>query len=124
MAEPPLHDCHVLVVEDEYLLAEDLQHALTRAGATVLGPVPDVAEALALIAAGARIDMAVLDLNLRGDIAFPVADALLARGVPFALSTGYDERWLPARFAAVPRLEKPFKVERLAERLAPLRSAG
>ena len=120
MVEPSLQGCRILVVEDEYLLADDLSHALTSAGAEVLGPVPSVAEATRMIAAAARIDAAVLDVNLRGDMIFPVADALSERGVPFAFATGYDQWALPERFAAIPRVEKPFKVSSIAAVLGPL----
>lgn len=124
MVEQTLRNCRILVVEDEYLLADDLCHALEEAGAIVLGPVPGVEEALALIEAESRIDAAVLDVNLRGDMVFPVADALHARNVPFAFATGYDQWTLPDRFAALPRLEKPFRPDRLAAKLSPLLSAA
>lgn len=120
MAEQCLRGCRVLVAEDEYLLADDLSHALAQAGAEVLGPVPSVEEATAFVARDERIDAAVLDVNLRGDMVFPVADALAARGIPFAFATGYDRWALPDRFAAVPRVEKPFTGYRVAATLAPL----
>lgn len=119
-----LRDCRILLVEDEYLLADDLTHVLEQSGAVVLGPVPSVDGALAMIDTEPRIDAAVLDVNLQGAMSFPVADALLARGVPFTFATGYDPWMFPARFAALPRLEKPFRPERLAEKLGPLLSSG
>lgn len=122
MVEQTLRDCRILVVEDEYLLADDLCHALEQAGAVVLGPVPGVEEALALIETEPRIDAAVLDVNLRGDMVFPVADALRDRNVPFAFATGYDRWILPDRFAAHPRIEKPFRTDKLATKLTPLLS--
>ncbi|MDF0488432.1 response regulator [Sphingomonas sp. H39-1-10] len=124
MIEQVLRGCRVLVVEDEYLLADDLSVALSSAGAEVLGPVPSVDEAAERITAEPRIDVAVLDVNLRGDMVFPVADALIERGVPFAFATGYDCEALPDRFAAVPRVEKPFKAHRVAAILAPLIASG
>lgn len=122
MVEQTLRNCRILVVEDEYLLADDLCHALEQAGAIVLGPVPGVEEALALIEAEPRIDAAVLDVNLRGDMVFPVADALHHRSVPFTFATGYDQWILPDRFAAHPRIEKPFRADKLAAKLSPLLS--
>jgi hypothetical protein len=62
----------------------------------------------------------VLDVNLRGDMVFPVADALRARGIPFAFATGYDGWALPERFADAPRVEKPFKGFRVAAVLGSL----
>ena len=83
---------HVLVVEDEYLLAEDLRMTLERYGAEVLGPVPSVGEAMASIADHPELDGAVLDMNLRGNMVFPVADMLVARGITFFFTTGYIDR--------------------------------
>jgi len=120
MAERSLHGMRILVVEDEYLLADDLRDTLVEAGAEVLGPVPSVNDAQALIAAEAKIDAAVLDINLRGEMVFPVADALRARGVPFAFATGYDEWALPERFAGSPRVEKPLKGAKVMSLLGPL----
>ncbi|UYY57518.1 response regulator [Sphingomonas sp. S2-65] len=120
MAEPALEGMRILVVEDEYLLADDLRDALTEAGAVVLGPVPSVGEAQALIAGEALIDAAVLDINLRGEMVFPVADTLRARGVPFAFATGYDQWALPERFTGAPRVEKPLKGAKVMSLLGPL----
>ena len=117
-----LNGCHVLVAEDEYLLASDITHALTEAGAIVLGPAPSIEEALALVLSAPRIDLALLDVNLRGDMVFPVADALVERGTAFAFATGYDPGTLPDRFAAVPRLEKPLPSRLLTRELALLLS--
>jgi CheY-like chemotaxis protein len=73
----------ILVVEDEFLLAEALVDGLERCGASVVGPVPTVEKALKAVASADRIDFAVLDINLRGQMVYPVADALKERGVPF-----------------------------------------
>ncbi len=97
----------VLIVEDEYFLADELHRALTAAGADVLGPVPSVEAALELLKGGRMPEAAILDVNLGGVLAFPVADALAERGVPFVFTTGYDQAALPERHAAVHRLEKP-----------------
>ena len=99
----------VLAVEDEYFIAEELEDALRKAGATVLGPVSSVDGALALLRSEAPPEAAVLDVNLCGEMVYPVADLLTARGVPFVFTTGYDQTVLPARYAAVRRLEKPFE---------------
>jgi CheY-like chemotaxis protein len=111
MLERPLRDRIILVVEDEYMLADELRCEIGDAGATVLGPVGTVADALALAKREARIDGAVLDVNLRGEMAFPVADLLIQRGVPFIFTTGYDESVIPDRFANILRCEKPIAVD-------------
>ena len=108
----------VLLVEDDYLLATVLCQELEGAGAQVLGPVPDVAAALALLSVGDGVDAAVLDVNLGGTMAWPVADALLARSVAFVFLTGYDAGTIPARYAGVSRCEKPVELAEIAQALA------
>lgn len=105
-----LRHCRILVVEDEYMLADELQRELSRAGAVVVGPVPTVAMALDLLAREADLDGAVLDVNLGGDLVYPVADALAGRKVPFVFVTGYDAQALPPRFVHAPRCEKPVRI--------------
>jgi two-component system, response regulator PdtaR len=78
----------VLVVEDEFLIAMDLELLLQRHGWRVLGPAATVDEALRLLA-GERPDVALLDVNLRGGLVTPVAEELRARGVPFVLASAY-----------------------------------
>ncbi|AJR25985.1 MULTISPECIES: response regulator [Sphingobium] len=120
MTEAALQDCRILIAEDEYLIAADIAEALEQDNAVILGPVPRVADALSLIGSGTRIDLAVLDVNLCGDMAFPVADALVEQRIPFAFATGYDGWTIPARFADVPRLVKPFRPDRLRSALKSL----
>lgn len=100
----------VLVVEDEYVLAEDLREELEREGAEVLGPVPSVAGALALLRGGPAPYVAILDINLQGEMAWPVADRLRELGVPFIFATGYEAEAIPRAYADVPRAEKPVAV--------------
>lgn len=114
MAEHSLSGCRVLVVEDEYFLADDLRTALEDAGATVLGPVANVADAAALANAAGDFDGAILDVNLGGELVFGLADLLRERQVPFILATGYDESFIPERFADVPRCDKPLNMHRIA----------
>jgi len=97
----------ILIVEDEYYLAEDLAETLRNEGAHVIGPVGTLAEAQEIVGRE-RLDCAILDMNLRGDMAFPVADRLEAAGIPFIIATGYNSASLPERFSAIPRVEKPF----------------
>ena len=125
MAHPPdptdpLTDVHVLVVEDEYLVAMEMASELQDRGAVVVGPVGDVASALGLAAAADAIDVAVLDVNLGGDWVFPVADRLSERGVPSVFVTGYDDAAIPASYAAVERVRKPVQVEELVEHVSRL----
>jgi CheY-like chemotaxis protein len=102
----------ILVVEDEYMVAQDFRSELEDAGALVLGPTPSVAGAMALLSRAAVPDAAILDVNLGGEMVFPVAEVLRERGIPFIFATGYDRWSLPPAYADVPRCEKPFNVGR------------
>lgn len=120
MPDDPLSGRRVLVVEDEYFLADELDVALKAVGAVVLGPVPSVNSALDLLKTAGSPDAATIDLNLGGELAYPVADALLAKGVPCLFTTGYDQASLPERYAAVRRLEKPVDVRKVLRELGGL----
>lgn len=89
-AGPGLSDQHVLVVEDEAVVAMELTRVLTAAGAKVVGPAGTIEEAMALLDAH-PVDRALLDVNLGGRLITPVAKALNRRGVPFVYLTGYQE---------------------------------
>lgn len=104
---PDLTNARILIVEDEYYLADDLARALELQGAEVIGPVGSLDEADALVGQG-DFDCAILDINLRGEMAFPVADRLESKGIPFIVASGYNSAAIPDRFLAVPRVEKPF----------------
>lgn len=100
---------HVLVVEDEHLLALDLARELEDAGAKVVGPVATIKDALGTIAS-TELDGAVVDVQLRDGWSFEVANALADRHVPFIFATGFiGQDMLPARHADLPFVEKPFK---------------
>lgn len=115
MADQTIRDCSVLVVEDEYMLADELVTELTDAGASVLGPVATIEDAIAIIQDEPNMDGAILDANLRGEMVFPVADLLLERGVPFVFTTGYDAAVFPNRFEHIVRCEKPLDTTRVAQ---------
>ena len=107
----------VLVVEDEYMLAEDLREELERQGALVMGPVASVADALELLRSGPAPYVAILDINLGGEMAYPVADALRARDIPFIFATGYEAQAIPKAYKDVPRAEKPVEVRQATAKL-------
>jgi DNA-binding response OmpR family regulator len=88
-----IHGARVLVAEDDYLCASDLSDELRRAGACVIGPVPTASDAIALLDSG--IDLVVLDVQLRGEIAMPVAQAADRRLIPFVVVSGYEESLFP-----------------------------
>ncbi|SFP60633.1 response regulator [Sphingomonas rubra] len=107
MADALLRDQRVLVVEDEYLIAEAMERGLRRAGAIVLGPVSNVAAALALLEREGSVDGAVLDINLGDQKVYPVVDALLAQGARCVFATGNDPSDVPSAYAAIARCDKP-----------------
>jgi CheY-like chemotaxis protein len=115
----PFSGRRVLLVEDEMIVACLLEDMLADLGCTVVGPAASVDQALAMIDAEA-IDVAVLDVNLNGQMSYPVADALAARGVPFAFSTGYHKDRLLENYRNVPALQKPFHLSELTDMLTKL----
>ena len=118
MTGASLRDCRILVVEDEYLIAYDMQQGLQEAGAIVLGPVPSVEEALELLRGEPDVDGAVLDINLAGEKVFPVADALAARGIRFVFATGYDASAVPPAYRHITRYDKPVEAATIARALS------
>ncbi|HVF95358.1 MAG TPA: response regulator [Sphingomonas sp.] len=115
MIDHGLHHCRILVVEDEYMLAEELAQELADAGAQVLGPVASIETAMALLDHEANPHGAILDVNLGGEPVFPLADTLIGRGIPVIFTTGYDPATLPIRFAHVRTCGKPFTSARVTE---------
>lgn len=107
-----LQGVSVLVVEDDYLLAEEIASTLHEHGAVVLGPVPDVARGRALLAE-AKPDCALLDINLKGRFVYELAEELLQLGVPPIFTTGYDSTFLPPRFSERTCLAKPIDMREL-----------
>jgi len=92
---PPAGGHRVLLVEDQFIIAFELERTLTAAGCEVVGPIGRLQPALEM-ATTAQLDFAVLDVNLFGERVFPVAAMLQSRGIPFLLTTGYGEAGVPA----------------------------
>ncbi|HEX5776598.1 MAG TPA: response regulator [Caulobacteraceae bacterium] len=111
-----LNGLKVLVVEDEMLVSMLVEDMLADLGCTVVGPAAELDEAMTL-AQDADIDLALLDVNLGGKPIFPVADALKARGVPFAFASGYGEAGLSEDHRGAAVLQKPFREADLAKAL-------
>ena len=102
----------LLLVEDEALTGMMMSDMLTELGFDVIGPFGRLADAMAAVG---REDFqaAILDVNLDGEMVYPVADAVLARGVPFVFVTGYGAEGIDRRFAQVPVLQKPIERQML-----------
>ncbi len=97
----------ILVVEDEMLIGMLLEDMLADLGHEVVAVVPRVNEAL-VAAQNETFHLAILDVHLNGQAVFPVAEALIERGIPFVFATGYGERGLPEKYRDRPILQKPF----------------
>jgi DNA-binding NtrC family response regulator len=119
----PFSGRRVLVVEDEMMVAWLLEDMLAELGCAVVGPAGSVKQALAMIDAEA-IDVAVLDVNLNGEMSYPIADALAARGVPFIFVTGYDKDRMLDGYRIFPVLQKPFHRLEFSDTLAKLLTQG
>jgi PAS domain S-box-containing protein len=102
----------IMVVEDEALVAMALGELLNEMGYSVIGPFSRISEAIITLRSG-RIDAAVLDINLGGEVVYPLADILMADGVPFIFVTGYSDEEIEHRFSNVPVLQKPIERDAL-----------
>jgi DNA-binding response OmpR family regulator len=112
----------VLIVEDEMMIAMMMQDMLEEIGCEVIGPANRVDAALAL--ADAEIDVALLDVNLAGELVYPVADRLRARGIPIIFLTGYGNIGIDPRYREAPVLSKPFDLTALEAVLVKLKPPG
>lgn len=120
MTEPindsKFNSLRVLIVEDEAQVALQLEDMLGDLGASVVGPASRVGQALDLLDRQV-VDAAVLDLNVAGELVYPVADQLAARGIPFVFATGYGADALTDAYRTRPVLEKPFRLSQLGKAL-------
>lgn len=119
-AQYPLAGLRILLVEDEYFTAQETQRVIERAGGAVVGPFGQLPEVMET-GLDEPLDAAVIDIGLRGETAYRLAEALDARGVPYLFATGYDQAAVPERFSAVPLLQKPFREPQLVRLVAELR---
>ncbi|AVJ35284.1 response regulator [Stenotrophomonas sp. MYb57] len=104
-----LAGCRVYVVEDNYLLALTVVEFLECAGAEVLGTTGKLGDAQRFVAENQRsIDAVILDVNLRSETSYPLAEQLVASAIPFVFTTGYDATSIDARFRDHPVCCKPF----------------
>ena len=103
-----------LIVEDELLVGMMVEDMLVEFGHSVLHNIQDFTTAIEVAEKG-KFDMALLDLNLRGQSSLPIANVLMERGIPFVFATGYGRGVLDQRFANVEVLAKPFLASDLAK---------
>ncbi|WP_026618126.1 response regulator [Ensifer aridi] len=108
----------VLVLEDNFLIALDMEQMLNALGVTSVHVATTKEKAMEFIA-GHAIDFAILDINLGDDTSFTVADALIARGIGIGFTSGYGELLaLPSHLRDVPRIDKPFSEGTLSSLIA------
>src|SRR4051794_23221324 len=115
----PLSRCNILIVEDQAIIALDLESAVEEANGQVIGPASTVREALHLLRAS-TVDAAILDANLPDGDVTPVAEELIDRGIPFVISTGVA---IPLQLRHYPGLlvfRKPTPSSRLIREVAAL----
>ncbi|MGD9028031.1 MAG: response regulator, partial [Methyloceanibacter sp.] len=105
--EELLKGLRVLVVEDQAPIALQLEDMLVESECQVVGPASRVGQALRLLGENV-VDAAVLDLNVAGELVYPVADALDARGLPYIFATGYDPSDVSGRYGHRNIVQKPF----------------
>ena len=111
-----LEGYRVLVVEDEFLIALEVEDAIRRAGGTVIGPVSTLENGLDTAEHG-TFDVAVVDMNLRGEVATPIAETLAQRRIPFVAATGYDIARIAPELDCPRHLRKPYRSDELIHTL-------
>jgi len=117
IAMKPAAGPRVLLAEDEPLVGMMVRDMLEEAGWAVVGPLSDLGQAVQ-VAREEAFEAAVLDVNLNGSFAYPLAEELHARGVPFVFVTGYAGEGLDERFAGTPALQKPIEAGALQTALS------
>ncbi|MDL2406241.1 response regulator [Rhizobium calliandrae] len=106
----------ILIVEDEYFLADNTRRQLEKLGAIVVGPTGRVDQALEIIG-DEEVDGAILDIHLGGELVFPVAERLDELKIPYVFATGYDPSIIPPSFTGFVLCEKPIEIEHIAKAL-------
>lgn len=114
-----LKGLRVLVAEDEFLVALLLEEELHSLGCLILGPYTTVARA-AQASRTEQFDLAILDVNLAGELVYPLADDLTMRDVPFLFLSGYGPADIPERFRSSVRVAKPYDPSALAAAITAL----
>ena len=110
----PLHGLSVLIIEDEFIIGMMLLNEMERAGATSVGQVSSVADALKEIESGVA-DVAIVDSKLADGSAADLADMLERRGMRYVVVSGYERANLPERLKGAPFVPKPVSVPLLIE---------
>jgi CheY-like chemotaxis protein len=110
--EVPERRLRILIIEDEMLVAMNIEDMLLDLGHEVAGLAGRLDAALSL-AREAEFDLAMLDVNLAGETSFPVAAVLAERSIPFLFATGYGAKGIAEEYRDRPVLQKPFRAQDL-----------
>ena len=114
-----LQGCRVLIVEDQFLIAEEMSAIIRGLGAEVVGPSATIGASLQLLR-NTRVDLAILDINLDGEQVYVVAQELRNHDIPFFFATGYEPWVVSLQFQDAPHLEKPVNSFSLIQAIATL----
>ena len=113
----PVEGLSVFVVEDEALVLMNLEDMLEELGCQVLGPAMRIDRAEQIVQDGMSADVAILDVNVAGEMIFPFARRLAERNIPIVFATGYGRSGLPDDFNDYPILQKPYTTDDVAQGL-------
>ncbi|MBK5569657.1 response regulator [Ensifer sp. SSB1] len=118
MDEVPPHVRAVLILEDNFLIASDAEEILTSLGIAEVTIAGNADQAMEILSRQG-FDFAILDVSLGDHTSFDVADAMLARGMPFGFTSGYgDIELFPSHLRGIPRIDKPFNERSLGQLIA------
>ena len=113
----------VLVVEDESLVAMNLESILLDLGHTVIGPISSLSELDTALEAGMQADLAILDINIAGEEIYPHARRLQALGIPFLFASGYGASGISEDFVGCTVVPKPYTDRDIAGGISAIRVA-
>ncbi len=109
----------ILLVEDETVVSFLIEDMLKELGCANIWHARGVDQAIAMLR-DRQPDAAVLDVNLAGELGYPIAEQLESAQIPFLFATGYGRNGIPAQWASKPTIQKPFRYDALAQALAAL----
>lgn len=112
-----LNDLRIFVIEDEALVAMNLEDMLMDLGCRVVGTAMQLQQAEKMLADGLDCDAAIIDVNLAGELIYPFAQRLHEGGIPLVFATGYGQEGLPVEWRVHPVLQKPYTDEQVGEAL-------
>ena len=117
MNKPNLAGRRILVVEDDFFLCLDICLQIENYGGVVVGPAPTLDSGYALFQKKPLPDGSILNIRLGSELVYPLADNLLAAGVPVIFASSEDKASIPEKYASIPLVPKPINMMIVAEKL-------